>query len=87
VRFLDFIFFVEVEVMVFPDPRPSPKNCGFLVRERKLGVSGRGGGYIGFGLDFWEPSVKMTENARKAPKVAGMLGLSAIRYRWGALDV
>jgi hypothetical protein len=60
-----FIFFVEVVVTVCADPRPLPENNGFLSRERILGVSGRGGGYIGFGLDFWEPLGKMTEKLRK----------------------
>jgi hypothetical protein len=58
-----FLVFSLVSVMVCADTRPSPKNCGFLVREKILGVSGRGCGYIGFGLVFWEPPGKMTENA------------------------
>jgi hypothetical protein len=74
-------------VMVCADPHPLSENNVFLYRERKLGVSGRGCGYMDFGLVFWEPLGKMTENPQKAPKVAGILDSRAILCRWGVLDV
>jgi hypothetical protein len=48
--------------MVHPHPYPFLKNNGFLYRERILGVSGREGGYIGFGLDFSGPPANRSEN-------------------------
>jgi hypothetical protein len=52
--------------MVCPAPYPYPKNNIFLYREKILGVSGREGGYIGFGLGFWETPGKNDQKVSRS---------------------
>jgi hypothetical protein len=65
-EFFLILFFVMVTVMVCPYLCPCPENNIFLLRERILKVSERGGGYIGFGFDFSGSPANRSENPRNS---------------------
>jgi hypothetical protein len=58
--------------MIHLHPYPWPKNNGFLSRERILGVSGKGGGYMDSGFVFWRPPGKSPEIRRNTGIAKGL---------------